>query len=251
MTVGFALYFKQKISIIVAFLLINSHGCNSMNKTINLIIFISCIFSTQSQASYIDFTTSANGSLGFSTSYFVDGVNVEISAYNYNTEDQSLLKGLIVGIDGVANSEHPAGLGAGKSAVSINPPGLDNTSKFQIEFLVFKFDSKVFVDQFETQGLGPHGTDVDFWGGNVLNADFAMSDLGVKYTVEDTTPAFQPDDALGAVSWFALGAKYTEHLNVFSIQRMNFTEAPAAVPVPAAFWLFATGLFGLLRVRRG
>jgi len=221
-----------------------------MNKAIKFIIFISCIFSSQSQASYINFTTEQNGSLGASSSYVADGVNVEVRAYNYSTLDQSLLAGLVVGIDGVANTKHPAGLGAGKSAASINPPGLDNTSKFQIEFLVFKFDTKVFVDSLETDGLGPHGTDVDYWAGNFLPAEFAMSDLGLKYTVEDTTPSFQPDDALGAVSWFALGAKYTEHLNVFSIQRMNFTEAPAAVPVPAAFWLFATGLFGLIRVKK-
>lgn len=227
-----------------------------MNKAINLVIFISCVFSSQLQAKYINFTTEPNGPMGSSAVFSVDDINVEISAYNYDTtNNNSIQAGLVSGIDGLANERHPAGLGAAKSDTSTLPPGIDNTSKYQVEFLVFKFDKNVRIDSLETEGLGPHGTDVDYWGGLKALADsFIMTDMGVKYSVDDTTPSFKPDEALGVVSWFALGAKYTDYFNVFSIQRLNFTEEPtsvAPVPLPAAFWLFGAGLMALLRSKKG
>ncbi len=218
-----------------------------MIKAKNIFLLFPMMFSSQLQASYLNLTTETNGSLGPSISHSVDGINLEISAYNYDVTTGNVQTGLVAGIDGLANVRHPAGIGAAKSNVSFNPPGIDNTDPSQIEFLLFKFDQSVSVTAVETTGLGPHGSDVNYWGGNTMGGMSNISDLGVMYTLDDTTPFFTPSN-LSVISWLAIGAKPEEDFNVFSIQGIQFNPAP--VPVPAAFWLLGSGLIGLAARRK-
>lgn len=232
-----------------------------MHKTIKLVCTLLFVFSSQAHAIRIDLTTEPNGLLGSSLVHEKDGVEVTINAYYYDLITNEVSSGVVLGIDGVANPRHPAGIGVGKSETSINPPGLDNVGGKVIdgvdhqylEFLIFSFDSTVVVTEVETEGLGPHGTSVNYWGGlSILDNDFDVTDLGAKLTVDETEPAFSPDPDLGVVSWFAVGAKPEDAFNVFSIQGIQFSvaDAPSEVPVPAAFWLFFSGIIGLLRYKK-
>lgn len=231
-----------------------------MHKRISFIIFIFFVFSQQAHASRLDLFTEPNGSLGPLVNFLVDDVGIAVNAYYYDQVTNEVMAGVVTGIDGIANKKHPAGIGAGKSSSSINPPGLDNVGEREvagnlhglIEFLVFSFDTPVIVKGIETDGLGPHGTNLDYWGGvNTLTDGFDMTNLGDGYSLVDTPSLFTPDSALGSVSWFAIGAKPEEDFNVFSIQTVQFSAAPASVPVPAAFWLFLTGVMGLTRLKKG
>jgi hypothetical protein len=226
-----------------------------MHKTIKIVFSLFFILSSQAHATRVDLFSEPNGSLGPSINHQADGINVTISAHYYDRITNEVSSAVVVGIDGVANTKHPAGIGVGKSATSLNPPGIDNVGGEEIngvfhdylEFLVFSFDTTVVVNEIETEGLGPHGTDVNYWGGlNSLENDFDLSALGSIYTADQTSPSFLPDAGLGVVSWFALAAKPEEAFNVFSIQSVQFTATPAPVPVPAAFWLFITGIVGLI-----
>jgi len=265
-----------------------------MYKTINLLFTIILVFSSQANASLVKLYGEANGSLGHSITHNVDGVEVKIDAYYYDKITREVFPGVVVGIDGEANSRHPAGIGIGKSATSVNPPGLDNVGGMNIgevfhdylEFLVFSFDSAVKVVEVETDGLGPHGTSVEYWSGanelnwsrvkvgvddngndvfTINNSDdlrAKIDELGDRNIFIDTAgdyysdpdvpvfPGFKPDAE--GVSWFAIGAMPEEAFNVFSIQAVQFTAAasPAPVPVPSAFWLFLTAALGLVR-RKG
>jgi hypothetical protein len=220
-------------------------------------IFTALVFlSSQTFASAVtlDLTTETNGSLGSSIQREAGGINVDISAYFYNDTTNEITSAVVVGIDGVTNVKHPAGIGIGKSATSINPPGIDNVSgnssdHVHSEFLVFSFDSSVDSLLIETEGLGPHGTDVEFWkGSTALNNPSDITELGEKLIVNETAPGFSPTNA--EFTWFAISAKPEEDFNVFSIQSIQFSEAtPTTVPVPAAFWLFLTGVVGLARKR--
>lgn len=224
-----------------------------------LVFSLLFILSSQANATTVALYTEPNGSLGHSIDLQADGTNITISAYYYDLITNEVTSAVVVGIDGVANIKHPAGIGVGKSATSINPPGIDNVGGAEIngvfhdylEFLVFSFDRDVTVNSIETEGLGPHGTDVNYWGGlTALENGFDMSALGSMYTAEDTSPSFSPASELGDVSWFALAAKPDVAFNVFSIQNIQFTAAPTTVPVPAAFWLFMTGIVGLVSRRK-
>jgi len=227
-----------------------------MYKTINLLFTIILVFSSQANASLVKLYEESNGSLGHSITHNVDGVEVKIGAYYYDKITKEVFSGVVVGIDGIANSKHPAGVGVGKSATSINPPGLDNVGGVEIdgifhdylEFLVFSFDSVVNVVGVETDGLGPHGTSAEYWSGeSKLDSLNNIDDLGVNNTFVNTSAGFNP--GAEGVSWFAIGAMPEEAFNVFSIQAVQFTAAssPAPVPVPSAFWLFLTAALGLVR----
>ena len=214
------------------------------------------LFSSHAYASRVNLYEEANGPLGPTISFNEDGVGVKVDAYYYDLITKEVVAAVVVGIDGEQNIKHPAGIGVGKSMTSVNPPGLDNVGGAEVngifhdylEFLVFSFDSNVTINAVETGGLGPHGTAANYWGGvSILADNFDVDALGDKYTADETAPIFTPSAGLGDVSWFAIGAKPEDAFNVFSIQTIQFTktQSVSAVPVPAAFWLFASALVGL------
>ncbi len=226
-------------------------------KTLGLTTLL--LASTSVQATLINLANEPYGSMGHSVDYSKDGVTVTISAFKYDSENTSrnVSSGLVMGIDGIFNERHPAGLGAAKSEASINPPGIDNVFLEEIEFLLFTFSKPVKVTYIENSGLGPHGTAVNYWGGHHSfdTENFSTLNLGHKYSLENTHPGFTPDDSLGTVTWFAMGAQPNEEgYNVFSTQTLQFTESErpevTTVPLPAAMWLFLSTVFGLIGYKR-
>ncbi len=214
--------------------------------------------STSAQATLLNFANEAYGSLGPSITTAKDGVSVKISAFKYNSESENkeVSPGILMGIDGIYNERHPAGLGAAKSEEAHNPPGIDNVAASEIEFVLFEFDKPVKVTYIENTGLGPHRTGIDYWGGHhhINPENFSILDLGNKYSLENTTPGFAPDDAIGVVTWFAMGATPSEEAyNVLSMQTFQFTEStlPQAtvVPLPAAVWMFLAATFSLVGIK--
>lgn len=225
-----------------------------MYKNTKFVFAAILLFSTQANAMAVNLnlTNETNGSLGPSIQRETENIGITIDAYYYDDVTNEITSAVIVGIDGVVNKKHPAGIGVGKSATSINPPGIDNVGgdsndHIYSEFIVFSFDTTINDIYIETEGLGPHGTNVEFWSGNnQLSNLSSISDLGEKQTFLETTPGFSPTNE--TISWFAISAQPEDDFNVFSIQSVQFsTDTVTTVPVPAAFWLFLTGIIGLAR----
>jgi len=88
--------------------------------------------------------------------------------------------------------------------------------------------------QFSSFGLGSSGGIFPGTNGNITDASFVMTDFSVSFTVQSgiTTPA------------------------TFDSVRLAVTTGTvanvvvSAVPVPAAFWLFSSGLLGLIGLSR-
>lgn len=104
------------------------------------------------------------------------------------------------------------------------------------------------IAQFFTGSLGaqPWNTGSTFTSGNQINA---VADLTGSALALDGSATIVSASEVGAAWGFFVGTPYTE---IFSLDFSNATvvDSPAAVPVPAAVWLFGSGLVGLAGVAR-
>ena len=105
------------------------------------------------------------------------------------------------------------------------------------------------IAQFFVGSLGaqPWNTGSTFTSGNQVNA---VANLTGSALANDGSATIVSASSVGAAWGFFVGTPYTE---IFSLDFSNATiveGGPAAVPVPAAVWLFGSGLVGLAGVAR-
>jgi len=102
--------------------------------------------------------------------------------------------------------------------------------------------------QFFNTSLGqqPWNTGSTFTSGNQVNA---VANLTGSALALDGSAVIVSADVVGSAWGFFVGTPYTE---VFSLDFSNATviDSPSAIPVPAAVWLFGSGLVGLAGVAR-
>ena len=133
------------------------------------------------------------------------------------------------------------------------------------QFALFSFDQAVNVSQVFLDAVTNYNTSIWVAGGNIapnLNLDFASAFSGYSFINSrddaDNGP-IHTFDPLEGVTYLAIGAAPkinvgnfigdVEGINTnahFYISGLNVT----AVPVPAAVWLFGSGLLGLIGVAR-
>ncbi len=182
--------------------------------------------------------------LAFSISTFAYAATVDIDFDDYQKRTS------LAYADGVSFSL----LGAPDSAgdPSINYSGLLTNSRHggrypTANILQFVFDELAsdvsFV--FNNAGRSPGGRGASFFEafdlsgelletGNLNGASldlFALTSIGIK------TIQFN-NNSQGRASWW------------FGVSSLDATTAPSAVPVPAAVWLFGSGLMGLIAMRK-
>lgn len=93
----------------------------------------------------------------------------------------------------------------------------------------------------------------DYWYDNVLYSNpgdsYALQtpfldEYGMLFTLEDGTVMSLIYDG---TPWYFLSTDLNNYEEIF-IDRFNMISGPAPVPIPAAAWLFASGLLGLIGV---
>lgn len=150
--------------------------------------------------------------------------------------------------------------------------GFDNRNRnglSKFNFAVFQFDQAVDLQTSMNTSLSNY--DHDFWlasGASApdLGLDFMSALSGFTKTVHDPTATFQGATGLETthknLTYLAIGAPLDPELGSFpglenpdggydTFGITSFTVAPTAVPIPAAVWLFGSGLVGLLGLARG
>lgn len=114
--------------------------------------------------------------------------------------------------------------------------------------IAFDPTGRMGIAQFFTGSLGaqPWNTGSTFTSGNQVNA---VADLTGSALALDGSAVIVSASTVGAAWGFFVGTPYTE---IFSLDFSNATvvDSPSAVPVPAAVWLFGSGLLGLVGVAR-
>ncbi len=148
-------------------------------------------------------------------------------------------------------------------------PGLDNVllnsaAPDGIQFALFTFSESVDVNQVV---VGTPGTIGDIWvaGGSGavpdLSTDFlgVLTALGVQTSLDTVSGPQATHDLVGLINIDYLlvgtppdntnyGPLTAEGNANFYIDELNL--APTAIPIPAAAWLFSTGLLGLIGIAR-
>jgi len=199
---------------------------------------------TSASASTFDFNTTNLGVAGgnhSSVSMVVDGITVTVSAYTVDNDDAGNINGLTSAGGGVYVSSSSNNLGV--SSTSGDGTNLDGGSSASDpdEGLLFVFSQTVALDYINFDSFTDSSAD-DF----NLTVDNAL--VLLDHNANDTSPnvinvPFQFDE------YNFTGITGTEFLfwadgdsDSFRIDRMQVS----AVPLPAAFWLFTSGLIGLI-----
>ncbi|WP_086931180.1 VPLPA-CTERM sorting domain-containing protein [Agarilytica rhodophyticola] len=205
------------------------------------------LFVVQTQAVTVDFdlidpisADRARGDYARAFNYEVDGINLSIS-------------GLSSGGDRFApfSSFSRARVGLWNGLVGIERRGLSHTIDnfgFDYDFLVLDFDTEVSLESID---LGYIAADSDVSIGGISNGSFVFGD-----SIFDASLGTNHVDSAGVVAsrWLVgafhplFGAAQDSYGDSFKISQLSVNVNP--VPLPAAFWFFATGLIAFLGLRR-
>lgn len=183
----------------------------------------------------------ARGNFARSFNYEVDGVNLSISGLSSGGNRFAPFSNL-------SNAK----VGLWNGLVGIEKRGLSHTIDnfgFDYDFLVLDFNTEVSL---ESVSLGYIAADSDVSIGGINNGSFVFGD-----SIFDASLGANAVATAGAVAtrWLIgafhpiFGAAQDSYGDGFKISHLSVNVNP--VPLPAAFWFFATGLaaFGFFRRR--
>lgn len=138
-----------------------------------------------------------------------------------------------------------AGLGVCQNLTSSNqctPSSDDNVT--YLENLILAFDQEVNIEQ-TTFVNGSHGT--SFLGSFDLSIDGGAA---TTYNLTNIFSTILTGTEFIFTNLNPEGGSNNSNEYQFYISALNVTATPSAVPVPAAVWLFASGLLGLVSIAR-
>lgn len=197
----------------------------------------------------VDFNLTAPQSASGESGYFADaynflrgGVNLRVSAWSSGGDSYDPHASLLQSRLGVFSSY---GMGVeDERGLSHTVDNLGN----DFDFLMFEFDREVSIE-----GLGLSYIEGD---SDVSIGALEMADLAPVDNVYDATMGFNAVDAAATASsiWLvgafhpAFGLAQDELWDGFKIDQVAVNVNP--VPLPAAFWLLATGLLAFAYLRR-
>ena len=211
------------------------------NQTLS-ILATTCILTVSSaQAASFDFAAIADGDNSYgltggeqgasSLTFSKDGLSVTATGFNETTKDSYFA---------YLDADN-AGLGVCQkiSDASQCTPSSDDNVTFE-ETLQLVFNQKVTIDT-TTFVNGDHNTD--------FSGDFTLSIDGSAATTYSLTNIFTMDLTGTTFKFYnpnAGGGSEVSNNQQFYINTLDVT----VVPVPAAAWLFGSGLFGLIGIAR-
>ncbi len=250
-----------------------------MNNRKNLMLAVSIIasvFSFAADAAMIDLTGQGGngGGFGNSLNFNQNGISLTVSAYGETgaehppgslyylfetAEVYSWNSGL-----GICNRHE----GSAAGGCSTNEHEVDTVNRDDL--LVFEFDQSVnfesiTVDPFNGSGSDPNDRDIIYWVGQVsqplhlTNETFATlsSITGIEDEIySPVSSSYSPfthsltgtgNILLLSGNYYDLGCKNKNtssgsECEAYKITNITVSAAPPPIPVPAAFWLFASGV---------
>lgn len=193
----------------------------------------------------------------------------------FNGYLQSYVSGHLLGITGVADSLNTTGSGTGyELTLRANfQETITNVTPSNVDFTMDSGSAEIYLDTSPDYSFGGdsgfnngtailNGTIIG-GSGTVINETLGITSIDIMITGYDTS-VFDPDTIIAGSSVFTLqlndGA--TDFDGITSVQGHNVDVGEdfllsadgnltlTAVPVPAAVWLFGTGLLGLLGMAR-
>lgn len=228
----------------------------------NCIIFAACILGTgTASAAVFNFANNGNGTnLGNSFSETEDGITVTVSAFSFNGENSSPSSAGATATNMHAWGSDGIGIGPGG-----NPKHTASNAYGKREFFLLEFDQLVELEKASISEWGNDwgstssgDSDVDYWAGAGM---FDFDNLGTRFEDDiHSSVLFNGqkrkvdfDDNLGIVNWLLIGPEAydanTGTLEVHDYLKLRKVSV-SAVPVPAAVWLFGSGLLALVGISR-